>query len=230
MLKHTLTTLDGLKPEFAAEYKKVGDVYVLDTDVVFEDVTPLKNSLLQERDAHKATKTAKAAIEATVADLTTRAGSAGDLEKSWQAKLDAKQAEFATQKEGLTKQLHSLLVDNVAQSIAAEISTVPSLMLPHITKRLTVAEEDGKYITRILGDDGKVTALSVNELKESIRADKQFAPIVTASKASGGGANGGKGGGGATKSFKEMNEAELTALHTSNPTEFNRLAAEAKAG
>lgn len=230
MLKLKLATLDGLDPLVAKEYKKDGDVYVLDTDVVFEDVTPLKNSLLQEREAHKATKKEKAALDTQIVDLTARAGTATDLEKSWTAKLTAAEQAAKTKADALTAQLQTLLVDNVATVMAAELSTAPALLVPHIRTRLAVAEdENGKLVTRVLGEDGKVSALTVKELKESISANKDFAPILTGSRASGGGANGDRPPAGGKK-FGDMNETELVALHKQvGDVKFKEMAAEAKA-
>lgn len=228
MLKLKLTTIEGLPAEIAKEYKKDGDVYVLDTDVPWEDTTQLKNSLLQERTAHKETKKEKEALATSVADLTARAGNATDLEKSWQTKLSAAEAAAKAKQDGLSAQLQKLLVDNVAQTVAGSISTTPELLLPHIKGRLTVAEEDGQYVTRVLGEDGKVSATTVKELQESLLADKRFAPLVTGSRASGGGANGNKAGAGG-KSFGEMSEAERTQLYHSDRTKFNTARAEWKA-
>lgn len=94
-------------------------------------------------------------------------------------------------------QLQTMLVDNVAQSLAAEIFISPAIGLPHIQKRLKAERTaEGKYETRILDDKGAPSAMTLDDLKKNLLADKAFAPIVVASKGSGGGANRGSGGGG----------------------------------
>lgn len=230
MLKLKLDSIEGLPAAIASEYKKEGDVYVLDTDVPFEDTKALKNALVQEKE-HRKTATQKVTeLETQITDLTARAGSVTDLEKSWKDKVAKVESDYKAKTDILTSQLRETLVDNVAQGLAAEVSTAPNLILPHIKSRLTIAEEDGKMITRVLTADGKASALGVNDLKSEIVADPQFAPIITGSKASGGGAQGGKTAAtGGAKSFAEMSEGEKTTLFRSDRAKFDQLAAAAKA-
>jgi hypothetical protein len=226
MLKLKLTTLDGLPAEVAKEYKKDGDVYILDTDVQFEDVTPIKNALAQEKQARKDATQKVQVLEGQIVDLQARSKPAGEIEEAYKTKLEKAGKDHDDATKALRDQINTLLVDNEAQRIAAEVSESPELLLPFIRKRLVVAEEDGKFLTRVLTADGKASALSLNELKTEIVADKQFAPLITASKASGGGANGNKmppGG----KAFKDMTESEKVTLYRANPAQFDRMAAEA---
>ena len=230
---------DALPDAIKAEYKAnaAGDEFQLDTDVAFEDVTPLKNALTSEKKHRKEATEKVTALEGSIASMTeevetlkTRAKPAGDLEKSWQEKLTKREKELNVQIEQRTGQLRKLLVDEVASGMANEISISPDLILPHILKRLAIEEQDGKFLTRVLDGEGKASALSANELKAELLADTRFAPIVKASNASGGGASGGNGnppaGGG--KDFSKMSEGEKVKLYNSNPTEFNRLAEAAK--
>lgn len=227
MLKLKLTPAEhGTLPDpLKAEYKQEGDSYVLDTDVKFEDTGALRNALVQEKANAKKLQADKQVLEGQVIDLTARAGTAGDLEKSWQAKVDAAKTQYENDTKGLKAQINTLLIDNVANQLAAEISTAPSLMAPAIKGRLTVDIVDGQYITRVLTPDGKASALSVKELAEELRANKEFAPIISASKASGGGANGNKGPV-SDKPFADMNENERTTLFRTDRPKFDRLAAE----
>lgn len=227
-LKIDKTAHTALPADIQKEYKAEGDGFVLDTDVAFEDVTPLKNALAQEKEHRKKATEKVKELETNVATLTdekekleARAKPAGDLEKSWQAKLEKLEAAAKERETALSKQLNTMLVDNVALQMATEISSAPELILPHIKARLAVEEQDGKMLTRVLDSEGKASALSVKELQAEMVASKQFAPIITASKASGGGAQGGKGGAGG-KAFKDMNEAERTELFRTNRPEFDR--------
>jgi hypothetical protein len=109
-------------------------------------------------------------------------------------------------------QLQTVLVDNVAQTLAAEIFVSPVVGLPHIQKRLKAERNsDGKFETRVLDDNGSPSAMTVADLKKNLLANKDFAPILIGSKGSGGGANRNNGSGGAatnridfTKSPKEI--------------------------
>lgn len=224
----------ALPPEIQKEYKADGEGFILDTDTPFEDITALKAAVGHEKEQRrKATEKAKE-LETSVASLTeqndtlaARAKPAGELEKSWQQKLDKAATDAKARHDALTGQIQRLLVDNKAQEIASAISTAPEVILPHIKARLGIEEVDGVYHTRVLDDAGKVSADSLNELQQKFVADAKFASIITASKASGGGAAGGKPVAGG-KAFRDMSEAEKTTLFRSNKTEYDRLSAAAK--
>lgn len=230
MLKLTLTKAEHatLTAPLQAEYKADGDNFVLDTDVKFEDTTGLKNALAQEKAERKKLGTDKQVLEGQIADLTTRAGTATELETAWKKKLEDAKVQHDSATKGLNDQIRKLLIDGVAQQMAAEISTSPTLMAPAIKARLTVEQVEGEYVTRVLTPDGKASATSVKELGEEFRANKEFAPIIQASKASGGGANGNKGQVG-DKPFAEMNEQERTSLFRTDRPKFDRLSAEFQA-
>ena len=72
--------------------------------------------------------------------------------------------------------------------IANEISTVPDLMSGAISARLTTEIVDGKATTRVLDQDGKPSALTVEELKKEFVANEKFSSIIVGSNASGSGA------------------------------------------
>ena len=239
MLKINLdkAAFDALPAAMQAEYKlNATGGYTLDTDVPFEDVTGLKNALTQERAAHKTAKEQKAILDTQVATLNeenttlkARALKPSELENAWKEKLDAVNKTAADRQAVLTKQIQTMLVDNVALQMATEIGTSPELLVPHIKARLSAAEEDGVWGTKVLDKEGKAAALSVKELRDEFVASPTFAPIIKGSQASGGGAAGGRVPAGG-KDYGKMTEAERTALHQSNPAEFKRLRDAWKAG
>ena len=73
---------------------------------------------------------------------------------------------------------------------------------------------DGVPVTVVLGQDGKPSALTIDDLKSELTANQAFAPIIAASKAAGGGASGSGNGGGAAKKavtrsqFDQMNAVQ----------------------
>lgn len=89
--------------------------------------------------------------------------------------------------------IHSLTVGAAAGSMAAEIAIQGSanVLLPHIERRLTVEIRDGKAVTKVLDKDGRPSAMTIDELKKEFITDKQFAPIIQGTKASGTGYRGG---------------------------------------
>lgn len=231
MLKLELSTLDGLPADISKEYKaKAGGGFILDTDKIFEDVTPLKSTIEHEKANRKAATERATALEAEVATLKARGGDPTELEKSWQKKHDdAVKAEKETTKR-LRVQLETVYVDNVARDIATEVSKAPVLLIPHIKSRLVAEEQtDGTFITRVLDTNGKPSAANVNDFKAEIIANPNYASIIVASRASGGGAQGGAGAGAGGKKFSELTEPELVQLFRTNRPEYDRLkAAETK--
>jgi len=145
------------------------------------------------------------------------------LEKSWKEKLDNQQNDFQQKIQQSESALQSLLVDNVASSMAAEISTVPSLLVPLIKQRLATETADGKTNTRVLDAEGKPTALTVEDLKKEFIANEQLFSIMKGSNASGSGAQGSGNGGGAAKKFSDMSEKDRVDLFKSSPEDYQKI-------
>jgi hypothetical protein len=83
--------------------------------------------------------------------------------------------------------------------------------LPHIERRLSVEQRDGKPVVVVLDQQGKLSAATLDELKAEFANDVAFAPLIAGSKASGGGAGGAGSGGGAAKGNIGGTKAERTA-------------------
>ena len=187
---------DALK----AEYVEDGDGFRLDVDGD-EDTGALKRAKDREsqlrRDAEKEAKELREKLEGIEGDDARKKGDIATLEKSWQRKLDDQKAEYEGKVSKLTSHTTKSLVDNVALSIASKISNAPALILPHIRARLQADFEGDEPKTRVLDKDGKPSALSVDELSAEFVANKDFAAIITASKASVGAGKSSQNGGGA---------------------------------
>lgn len=225
-----------------AEYDVLADVlkecytersgeYFLDSDDAAE-LRRAKERADEEKRAEKeradrlqaAIDQAEAARRASEEEAARKKGDLAAIEASWQQKLDAAVAEANAKAEKLRTNLERLLVDNVAQSIASEISTSPTLILPHIRARLSASYDEDNVNTRVLDATGKPSALTLAELKAEFVANKDFSAIIKASNASGGGAAGNAAGGGAAKKISEMTEAERVAFAKSNREAFQRQA------
>jgi hypothetical protein len=216
-LKHKLETLEGLAEPVAKEYKEVveGDKkhYILDLDGAYvsdEPIDALKNAKNYEKkarqDAEKKAKesdTKLLSLQEEIDEMRRGNIPKGDvekLEKSWKEKMDKAVVDRDTQIQARDKTLQRILVENIANKMAGEISAAPDLILPHIKARLTTELNDGEYVTRVLDKDGKPSALGIEELQKEITADKRFSLIIKGSKASGGGASGDGSGGGKGRS------------------------------
>lgn len=203
----SLPTLEGVNETVAAEYKKQDDgTFKLDVSGL-EDTGALKRAKDHEKTHRQTAETslgeaeaANVTLQETIDEMRRGNIPKGDvdaLEASWKEKLATANTTNATAMGVLQTSLNELLVDNVASHMASEISTAPDLLIPHITKRLQADNVDGKAITRVLGTDGKPSAITIEELQKEFVANDKFAAIIVGSKASGGGAEQKKPGGGA---------------------------------
>lgn len=202
-----------LPADVQKEYKKADEdgkeIFKLDVEG-WEDPGPLKRAKDHEKTARqevekklKDTATNLEALQAELDDLrrgNIPKGDVAKLEDSWKTKLGKAETEAKATIGLLESSIRELLIDNVATTMAAKISTAPDVILPHIRARLTAEQVDGKFSTRVLGSDGKPSALTVVELEKEITSNKSFSPIIIGSKASGSGAAGAKGGSGAPPS------------------------------
>jgi len=184
------------KAEFESLQEKVKSI-----DSLQESVTKLEENnkaLLKEKaDAKDAAR--KAAEEAA-----KKGGDVEALEKSWQEKLANETAKRDEKLNVYQQQINSLTVGATAQSMAAELALPGSadVLLPHITKRLSVEITENGPIVRVLDKAGKPSAMSIDDLKKEISTNESFAPLLVASKASGDGGAGKKGGKDGAKTIK----------------------------
>lgn len=219
-------TFDTLSDPIKEQYKANADAseYTLDLDG-YEDPGELRRARDREKAAAKLEKDRADALQREKdEDLDRKTKNRGDidtLEKSWKDKNEklAKDKDEVISKKD--KAIRKLLVDSVANEVAAEISTSPTLIRPHILARLDVNFDTEEPTTRVLDAAGKPSALTVAELKKEFVDNKEFASIIRASNASGGGAAGNQGGG-ATKAFKDMGDAERIEYNRRDPAGFKR--------
>lgn len=187
MLKRKInkTDYESLHDELKKEYKAEGDSFILDFDgddtselVRAKDrEKQLKKEALSKYEALKAEyEEFKASSSATNSDLKT-------LQKSWDEKLAKKDSEIA----GYKNTYANMVIENTASQLASEISTAPKLLMPHIKSRFNVDfDESGSPVTTILDASGKPSALTLDELKTEIVANKDFSAIIVSNKSSGG--------------------------------------------
>lgn len=243
-LKRNITAaqFEKLSAELQAEYKKIGDTYEIDIEGGFEDTGALKRAKEHEakarKEAEKKAADAEAELETLRADREEMLRGnvpKADVEKLEKSLLEKHAKELAKRDAVIAereRELTGSLVDNVATSLASEISSAPAVMLPHIKGRLKSELKDGKPVTLILDKDGKVIPNgTIDDLKKEFLDNKDFAPIITGSKGSGGGAAGsGKSHGGAIKSLADFkNGTEEAQFANQNPAEYAKLLEAAKA-
>ncbi|MCP1506831.1 hypothetical protein J2Y83_002804 [Pseudomonas marginalis] len=211
MLKFQLDSLDGVDEAVRALYTEKDGKFVLGIEGLpqQEDVSGLKakvDELLGEKKAaEKARKDAEEQARLEREEAARKSGNVEELEKSWSEKYNRREAELngmLEQERGtLSTQIRDLTVGRTATDIASALAIPGSAkaLLPHIERRLSVEQRDGKPVVVVLDQQGKLSAATLDELKAEFANDTAFAPLIAGSKASGGGAAGAGGGGGAAK-------------------------------
>lgn len=198
-LKISPSVYEALSADVKKEYKKDGDDYILDLEG-YEDPTALKNAKEHEkqqaaeakrqRDAEKA---AREAAEAKIKDLEKAGNSVDDAVKAKEAEMQAKYdkdlGDVNKKLGNLTNAVVSGHKRSVAEALANKISVAPKLLAPQIEARIDVEIDETTYTPKhfILGSDGKRTAWTVDDLEKDVLKNKDYAPILRATKATGGG-------------------------------------------
>ena len=210
-LKYQLDTLDGLDDSVKSLYTEKEGKFVLGIEGLPqpEDVSGLKSKveelLGEKKAAEKARKDAEDRARLEREEAARKSGNVEELEKSWSEKYNRREAELngmLEQERGtLSTQIRDLTVGRTATDIASALAIPGSAkaLLPHIERRLSVEQRDGKPVVVVLDQQGKLSAATLDELKAEFANDTAFAPLIAGSKASGGGAAGAGGGGGAAK-------------------------------
>lgn len=230
MLKFTLDALDGVDETVRSLYTEKDGKYVLNIEGLPqpEDVTGLKSKveelLSEKKAAEKARREAEEAARTEREEAARKSGNVEELEKSWSEKYARREAELSGQLEStnsaLQGQIRDLTVGRTATDIATTLAIPGSAkaLLPHIERRLSVEQRDGKPTVVVLDASGKLSAATLDELKAEFTNDPAFGPLIAGSKASGGGAGGaGKGGGAAQGNIGGNKDERTKALASRFP-------------
>lgn len=219
---------EKLSKDIQSEYKEKDGEYVLDIDGD-EDTSALKRAKDREqqraKDAEKRADELQAQLDGISDKDSRKRGDIETLEKAWKKKADETQAQYDARIGKLEGYAKKSLIEGTASAIAAKISTVPALMAKAVRERLTVDFDGDEPTLRILGTDGKPSAMTIEDLSKEFVANKDYSGIIVGSKASGGGAakdgfsktNGGAGQQNQTDkpaSYSSMNPRDLAASLT----------------
>lgn len=239
-LKQRLTKDEHAKlPEvLRSEYIADGDDFKLDVEGA-EDVGALKRAKDRESEGRRTAEAKLREIQddadakqKLLDDATTenarKTGDIKTLESSWGRKHDETVAQYDSRIGKLQSVLDKQLIDNVATDIANKLSTTaPKLLIPHIKARLKSDFEGDEPTTRFLDAEGKVSeTLNAEGLYEEFLANKDFAPIITVSKSSGGATGKEHGGGASQQQQQQSTTADLSSM---NPQQLAAHIKESKA-
>jgi hypothetical protein len=236
MLKRKIDqeTFDALPDAMKPVYAKKGDEYVLQLDNSSDDdAAELKRAKDREvqarKDAEKLARELQNKLDEVSGIDAKKRGDIETLEKSWKEQTEKVRTEYEGKVTALRDVIKKSLVDGTADSLAAEISSVPTLLAKAARERLAVDFDTDVPTLRVLDAQGKVSALTVSDLKQEFVANKEYSSIIIASKASGSGTTAASqttGNGGATfdkgKSFAELSVKEKVAyIKDKSQTEGN---------
>lgn len=201
-LKKKVKSLDEVQEQYRDLYVEKDGEFVLEVDGE-EDTGALKRAKDHEKKRRQDAEQKARDLEEQMADIQEQLddlqGKAGDkdtagIEKKWQDKFNKREKELTDQIDSLGKEISTLLIDNVADQLAADLSDSPAVLRPHVRQRLTVERVDGKAVTRVKDPDGELSAMTLDELKGEFQSNNDFASVIRGSKGSGSGASGGQGG------------------------------------
>lgn len=225
-LKRVIDNLDGLDEAHKPFYIERNGKWFLDAEDEPETAA-LRRAKDREAEAARKLRERVAELELTVADKDEEIKNAkpgrkvDELENSWRQKLADAERKHGETIEKQKKYIEETLIEAEAAKLAS-MFTVPKVGGRLVKERLSVEfGEDGPKV-RVLDAAGSPSAMSLEDLRKEFVDNKEYAPLIVATRGSGGGAagSGGGSGSGAGKTFKEMDAIERTELHRTNPTRF----------
>ena len=157
--------------------------------------------LLGEKKAAAANATAAEEAKAlAIEEAARKSGDVAALDKSWQEKFDALQAETSATIKERDNQIGGLTSGAQSLQVAAELAVEGSseVLNTLVKSRFKTEYTEGKPVTVILDKNGDRSAMTVAELKNELANDTALAPLISGSKASGSGGAGNKSSGSAT--------------------------------
>jgi hypothetical protein len=224
-LKYRIKSLDDVDEAVRDLYTKKGDEYVLAIEGIpdvgeyetrIEKMDAKIAELLDEKKLEKK-KREKAELEAKkkAEDDARKSGDLEALEKSWKEKFEKRESELQAQIDERDGWINEATRETAAKDLANRLAIEGSadLLLPQLRDSIGVDIRDGRPVPVVLDENGKPSAMSLDELGTKIAERPANAPIIAASKAAGGGAKGGKGGGAAPgKDISAMTPADKAAF------------------
>lgn len=214
-LKMKLETLEGVDESLHGFYEEGENGYSLKVEGL-EDTGALKRAKEHEKATRQAAEAklaeAKAKLEEIEQNAARQSGDVESIEKSWKEKFSARETELNGQIETLSGKINNGIIDSEAAKLGAmAVDGSESVLAKFVRDRLTVDSSGSEPKLVILDEQGKPSALTVDEYREEIRNNPAFAPMLSASKATGSGANGDGKGGSASINWKTATMQEKVA-------------------
>lgn len=181
---------EKLSEAMKAEYEEKNGAYFAKIEDEDEALEALRLAKKNESDSHSATKARLKELQDKLDELTNegsrKRGDVEALENSWKEKFTKRETELLDENTKLRSGVSKSTRDSITGQIAAKISNTPTLMKRVLDERVSVEFIEGVATTRVLDATGKPSALTIEDLEKEILANKEYAPIIIASRASGG--------------------------------------------
>ena len=164
----------------------------------------------EKRQRDEAARQAQAERERIEQEAAKKNGDFEALEKSYQEKLQVREAEIAEMRSRSDKQA----MQSESQRLASQLADTPHnqrLLQRFINDRLTVV--DGQV--KVTDEQGKPSASTLADLEHEFKTSGEYDSLLVGTRGSGTGGNGTPAG--ATKSANDMSEAERIRLLRDNP-------------
>ena len=233
-LKYMVDTVDGLEEPIAKLYTKGEDgKFRLGVEGVEpeENVRGLKTKvetlLAEKKAAREAAEAAQKKLEEENAEKLRRSGDIESIEKSYKKEIEKLKKEREEAVAEREKELDSLVRKaQVSNMLDGKVEpTAKKWIERDILESTRLEVVDGKRLIRVLDEEGRPTAQSLEEfIKSKVLDNPDYAKYVIGSRSAGGGANGNpskaRGDG---KTWSEMSGSERTELYRTNPQEYKRL-------
>jgi hypothetical protein len=222
-------SLEGLDESLHSLYQEKDGAFILIVEgAVGEDEVKglkqnnedLKKEKLRAKEAKDLAEAERLRVEREAQEAEARKnGNLEAIENSWKEKLAIRENELTEKLRSYEQRNYELTVGRQAQELAGELAkpNAQRLLAKEIKERLTLDENDN---IRVLDLQGKLSALTIDELKAQLRADPTYQDIIVINNASGGGATGGGLGGGAGKNGKSMTMQQRADWLVSDPKGF----------
>lgn len=180
---------EKLGDDLKKEYTEKGGVYVLTLEG-HENVFVLKKKWeISEQHKHDAEEKLQKAEtrEAELLEKIEKADGKKEIEairQQHQQEVEKIRNDFAEEQKKIKAREHQAMIESEASKFAGEKFTIPSLVSKAYAERLTVEEVDGQPVIRVREADGKPSIKSVGDLQKEFLDNKEYSPIIKASKGS----------------------------------------------
>lgn len=198
MLQYRVTNLEDVDEGHRAFYvaDPDGDDFRLDIEGEY-DVGPLTRAIDHEKKKRQAVEERIATLKEEEAKWASRDAERATAETAERERInretDARIASAVVEQDAkhqaniksLQEDYRCIRTTNEARRICSEIAVHGHevVLLPHVSSRIAVERHDGEWAVVVKDEDGKPSALTLEQLKDEIRRDPALRPVIRGASA-----------------------------------------------